>query len=260
MSRNDVYSLAPTLTKIHGSHSFKFGGEVRRNTHNYYQQNSPSGTFNFDRLMTAASPTGAGGDGFASFLLGTGTGGGVNQNALVASQLIYFAMYASDQWQMSSRLTFNYGVRFEQLGGWSERYDRLSVVLPFVPDTELSSRVGRPMTGKLGLVNSPDLDSRNPTKTGNLWSPRLGLAYRLTHKTVLRTGYGIFWLPNDVRWNITPNNDFVNSFNNPFNGTLDGSTTPTDVSAQPVPERAGAGSRTQHRHALLGPGHRRGVL
>lgn len=235
MARNDVYALVPSLTMIRGSHSFKFGGEVRRNTHNYYQQNNPSGTFSFDRLMTAAAPTAAGGDGFASFLLGYGTGGGVNQNALVASQLIYFALYASDQWQISPKLTLNYGVRFEQLGPWSERYDRLSVVLPSVPDNELSKLVGRPMTGKLGLVNSPDLSSRNPTGKGNLWSPRVGLAYRITPKTVIRTGYGIFWLPNDVRWSMTPNNDFVNSFNNPFNGTLDGSTTPTDTLRNPFP-------------------------
>jgi hypothetical protein len=185
--------------------------------------------------MTAASPTGAGGDGFASFLLGNGTGGGVNQNALVASQLIYFAAYASDQWQITPRVTFNYGVRFEQLGPWSERFDRLSVVQPSVQDPELARLSGRPAVGKLALVNSPDLDSRNPTRKGNLWSPRLGLAYRVSNKTVLRSGYGIFWLPNDVRWNMTPNNDFVNSFNNPFNGTLDGSTTPTDVLRNPFP-------------------------
>jgi Carboxypeptidase regulatory-like domain len=72
IARNDVYSLVPSLTKIWGSHTLKFGAEVRRNTHNYYQQNNPSGNFNFDSLLTSAnpfSPAGTG-NGFASFLLG----------------------------------------------------------------------------------------------------------------------------------------------------------------------------------------------
>jgi hypothetical protein len=236
VARNDVYSLAPTLTKIAGSHTFKFGGEFRRNTHNYYQQNNPSGTFNFDPLMTASAPAGgSGGNGFASFLLGYGTGGGVNQNALVASHLMYYAGFASDQWLVSPKLTLNYGVRFEQMGPWSERFDRLTVLLPYAPDAELSRIAGRQLFGKIALVDTPDAPSRNTTKKGNLWAPRLGLAYRVNEKTVLRTGYGIFWLPNDVRWNMAPNNDFVNSFNNPFNGTLDGSLTPNDTFRNPFP-------------------------
>jgi hypothetical protein len=235
IARNDVYSLAPSLTKIAGRHTLKFGLEIRRNTHNYYQQNNPSGTFNFDTLMTSTTPFGgSGGNGFASFLLGYGTGGGVNQNALVAGQMIYRGYYAGDQYQITSRLTLNYGIRFEQMGPWSERFDRMSVLVPGVAN-ELSGPTGLKLTGKLGLVNTPDSPSRNPTKLGNLFSPRFGLAWRLTDKTVFRTGYGIFWLPNDVRWNISPNNDFVNSFNNPFNGTLDGSTTPNDTLRNPFP-------------------------
>ena len=44
VARNDVYSIAPSMTKIWGSHTLKFGAEIRRSTHNYYQQNNPSGT------------------------------------------------------------------------------------------------------------------------------------------------------------------------------------------------------------------------
>jgi len=236
IDRNDVYSIIPSLTKIWHSHTLKFGAEVRRNTHNYYQQNSPSGTFSFDALMTSANPFAAAGtgNGFASFLLGDGTGGGVTQNNLVAAQNIYRAFYAGDQWQITSRLTFNYGVRFEQMGPWSERYDRMTVLLPTAPN-DLSGPTGLNLRGAVGLVNTPASPSRNNYHLGNLWSPRVGLAWRVTDKTVVRTGYGIFWLPNDARWNLSPNNDLVNSFTNPFNGTLDGSTTPKDVLRNPFP-------------------------
>ena len=176
IARNDVYSLVPGMTKIWGSHTLKFGMEIRRNTHNYYQQNNPSGTFNFDTLMTSVNPFAAAGtgNGFASFLLGYGSGGGVTQNALVAGQMIYRAFYVGDQWQVTSRLTLNYGVRFEQMGPWSERYDRLSVLLPFVPSA-LSQTTGLNLQGKLGLVNSPDSPSRNNWTAGNLFGPRLGV-------------------------------------------------------------------------------------
>jgi hypothetical protein len=119
------------------------------------------------------------------------------------------------------------------MGPWSERYDRLTVLLP-----DAKNELGPPglnLTGKIGLVNSADSSSRTNTKRGNLWSPRFGVAYRMNDKTVLRGGYGIFWLPNDVRWNISPNNDIVSSFNNPFNGTLDASITPNDTLRNPFP-------------------------
>ncbi|HEY6987894.1 MAG TPA: TonB-dependent receptor, partial [Bryobacteraceae bacterium] len=236
IARNDVYSIAPTLTKVLHNHTLKFGVEFRRSTHNYYQQNNPSGNFNFDNLLTSANPFSAGntGNGFASFLLGYGTGGGVTQNSLVAGQILYRAYYAGDQWQVTPRLTINYGLRFENMGPWSERFNRLSVLQPTAVNP-LSDAIGHTLLGKLALVNTPDNPSRNTQKLGKLFSPRFGLAYRLSDKMVIRTGYGIFYTPNDTRWDLAPNNDSVNSFNNPFNGTLDGSLTPNDRLGNPFP-------------------------
>jgi hypothetical protein len=257
IDRNDVYSLVPSLTKIWRGHTLKFGAEIRRNTHNYYQQNSPSGTFSFDSLMTSVNPFAAAGtgNGFASFLLGDGSGGGVTQNNLVAGQMIYRAFYAGDQWQITSRLTFNYGIRFEQQGPWSERYNRMTVLLPSAASS-LPQTAGSNIHGKVALVDTPDSPSRNNYHLGNLWSPRVGLAWRVTDKTVLRAGYGIFWLPNDVRWSLSPNNDVVNSFTNPFNGTLDGSVTPNAVLANPFPTGllAAPGRSPNALQLLLGQG------
>ncbi len=237
IARNDVDSIAPSLVKIWGRHTWKFGGEFRRNTHNYYQQNNPSGNFTFDALMTAVNPFAAAGtgNGFASFLLGYPNGGGVTNNALVAGQQLYRALYAGDQFQLTSRLTLNYGVRFEQMGPWSERFDRLIVLLPGVPN-DLSGPTGLNLKGRIGLVNTPDSPSRNNTKLGNLWSPRLGLAWRLSNKTVVRTGYGIFWLGNDIAFTFAPNGDLSNAYTTPFLGTLDGSTTPNDTLRNPFPK------------------------
>lgn len=234
-ARNDVYSLAPNITKVWGSHTLKFGAEFRRNTHNYYQQNAPSGNFTFDRRMTAATPTGAGGNGFASFLLGYGNGGGVTQNAVVAGQQLYNALYFGDQWLVTPRLTLNYGLRYDQLGPWTERYDRMTVLLPDAPADDLSRLTGLSLRGRIGLVNSPDSPSRHNTKRGNLFAPRLGIAYRLNDKTVIRSGYGIFYLGNDVAFTFAPNGDWANAFTIPFIATTDASTTPNDVLSNPFP-------------------------
>src|SRR5260370_35357193 len=56
VSRDDSYSAAPSLTKIAGKHTLKVGAEIRRPTHNYYQQNNPSGSSNFDLNMTTPTP------------------------------------------------------------------------------------------------------------------------------------------------------------------------------------------------------------
>lgn len=234
VARDDSDSLAPSLTKIAGKHTLKFGAEIRRLTHNYYQQNNPSGSFNFDSNMTTASPFAPlGGDGFASFLLGFGSGGGLTMNSFVAGQMIYRAYYAGDTYQLTSRLTLNYGFRLDQMGPWSERFDRLSVLIPNA-DNPLASVTGLPLKGKFGLVNSPDRTSRNNTDLHNLPAPRFGLAYRIRNKTVIRTGYGIFWIPNEIA-NTGPQSDAVNAYTTPFVGTTDGSLTPFNRLSNPFP-------------------------
>jgi len=236
IARNDVYSITPSATKIWGRHTLKFGGEFRRLTHNYYQQNNPSGSFNFDSLLTSSNPFNAAGtgNGFASFMLGYGSGGGVTNNALVAGQMLYRAYYVGDQYQATSRLTVNFGIRMEQMGPWSERFDRMIVMLPGLP-SEISGPSGLNLKGTIGLVNSKESPSRNNTKMGNLWAPRFGLAYRLDNKTVIRTGYGVFWLGNDVAFGFAPNGDPVNAYSTPFLGTTDGSLTPRDTLRDPFP-------------------------
>src|SRR5260370_2612430 len=69
----------------------------------------------------------------------------------------------------------------------------------------------------------------------NVAPPRLGLAFRINNKTVLRGGYGIFRLRNDVAFNISPNNDPVNAYTTPFVGTTDGSLTPLNRLGNPFP-------------------------
>ena len=106
VARNDVYSFAPSLTKIWGSHTLKFGAEIRRSTHNYYQQNSPSGTFNFDALMTAVNPFAAAGTAMAlrRFCSDMATAAASIRTHWWPRRSSMAAYYAGDQWRVTPRL------------------------------------------------------------------------------------------------------------------------------------------------------------
>jgi hypothetical protein len=118
-----------------------------------------------------------------------------------------YGFYVTDTFQMTPKLTVIAGLRWEQPGAYSEEKD-LSVVLQ--PDAAITigtlssitnpvtgSQV--PLTGQLAFVNSAQYSSRRQEELHwELYSPRLGMAYRFDPKTVIRSGYGISFLPADL--------------------------------------------------------------
>jgi hypothetical protein len=93
-----------------------------------------------------------------------------------------------------------------------------------------------PVKGKLGLVDSPDSPGRgSAVQHWKLFAPRLGLAYRLTNKTVLRAGYGIFFLPSDLSMSSAPWSNPINSITTPWVATTDGGLTPAARLSNPFP-------------------------
>ena len=236
IARQENLAFLPSLTLIRGRHTLKIGGDVRRLTHNYAQSNTPSGIFSFNSKFTADDPFNpAGGWGFASFLLGTGTGGGINTPGLVAGQMIYRAGYLNDQWQVNDKLTINIGLRYERSGNFSERFDRMTV-LALDSTNPLAAETGLDLRGQLGLVASDLRGPRTALDDRNAFAPRLGIAYRLDDSTVIRTGYGVFWLPNDVAFAVAPNLDIVNTISTPWIASLDGGVTPFRLLNNPAPD------------------------
>jgi hypothetical protein len=195
----DNHHVVGNVTKVWSRHTAKFGVDFRVFRLNYLQSNDTSGAFSFNNLFTASDPLRpTGGIGFASFMLGYPASGVANTPAFLAQQRSYRAFYFQDDFRASNKLTLNLGLRYDQEGGWTERYDRQSF---FMPEAEhpAARQTGLPLRGRVGLVNSPDRESRHLTDTfpGQL-GPRFGFAYSLTGRTVLRGGYGISWLPKSV--------------------------------------------------------------
>jgi hypothetical protein len=239
---DDTYSFTPSLSHIMGKHNLKVGGEIRVLRNNYYQSNDPAGLYYFDARMTAANPTigtsgsnGNSGNGFASFLLGSGANGSVTEPASTADQNIYKAIYAGDTIQVTRKITLNLGVRVDLQGDWTERTNRIVV---FNPDetSPIGAAAGMAnLKGAYDLVSSSQHPSRSPFDAWNHISPRLGISYQLDKNTVIRTGYGIFYLPVDIRWNDAPHNLFINSFSTTWNAVASDGVTPKDKLFNPFP-------------------------
>jgi hypothetical protein len=229
---NTQYNLSPALTMIRGKHTLQVGGQFEIGLDNYYQTNIASGAFAFGGNWTSAAPgTTNSAFAFADFLLGLSQNEGsfVNQTegvaqvpAQTAGKQVYRALYADDTFRVTNKLTVNLGLRYELQGQWSERFDRLSFWNPSLTNATVSGCPG----GCLGDASYVAPGSTNVPIDKKAFSPRLGFAYALDPKTVIRGGYGIFYIPNYVSFALNPDNDVINLASTPFVATTNGFQTP----------------------------------
>jgi hypothetical protein len=255
---DDTLSINPMFSHIMGKHNLKAGFEFRMLRNNYYQSNNPAGLLQFNAKMTASNPSdpsnpnagvnGSTGNGFASFLLGYGDSGSFVEPARTADQNLYKAFYVGDTYQLTRKLTLNLGLRVDLQGDWTERFNRIVAYNPteasplLTIDPALASTVnpatGQPFSNLKGgydLVASNRHSSRSAFPDWNHAEPRLGISYQFDKNTVIRTGYGIFYLPVDVRWNDAPHNLFINSFSTPWQTAQSDGVTPLNVLSNPEP-------------------------
>lgn len=183
--RDNQYVTNENLSWIRGAHSLRFGFEFSKYDINHFQpqaSNGPRGGFNFSGGLTSlrGGPATSIYNGWADFLLGLPQTMGKDVQYLnpATVRMPSYGLYVRDLWQVSRKLTIDYGVRYENYPAprrdhWAgERYD---------PNTDQVYRGGYD-TGKGQLA------------------PRLGIAYRMNEKTVIRTGAGISIDPNTFRY------------------------------------------------------------
>jgi hypothetical protein len=197
--RDNQYTTGLNLSKSKGAHNLRFGFQYDKYALNHFQPQGGTfgtarGTFGFDGTLTALKGgasvnfNGVPANSWAQFLLGFPSRMGKitqfqNPNALRFSD---WAIYGRDQWQVSRNLTVNFGLRWEYYPIFSHdnygavRYDPATYTV---------------LIGGLGGV--PSDTGATASKKG--FAPRLGLAYRLGSKTVIRSGYGITVDPDNMR-------------------------------------------------------------
>jgi len=233
---NTQYNISPNLTVIRGKHTMKIGAQYELGLDNYFQTNIASGAFGFLGNWTSSTPTASDGSGFAfaDFLLGLSHNQGsfVNQTegvaqvpAQTAGRQTYRGLYFDDTFRTTNKLTLNLGIRYELQGTWSERFNRLDY---FNPTATNATVVGCP-NGCIGDAAYVGSGGNNIPMDKKAWSPRVGFAYAMDAKTVIRGGYGIFFIPNYVSFGLNPDNDIVNLATTPFVATTDSYVTPAST-------------------------------
>ncbi|MDX2030282.1 MAG: TonB-dependent receptor [Blastocatellia bacterium] len=191
---NWTTQVSQNINWLTGKHEFKMGWDIRRLRTIAFDAAGTNGLFQFERAQTALpSATGTTGHSFASFLLGA-----PNQISFttlpypdVQIRYGYHAGYFQDNWKIKSNLTLNLGMRYEVPIGWHMANYQMSGV-----DLKLPNPAAGGLPG--AMIFAGDGAGRTgtkrfyPTDFSNI-GPRLGFAYRVTSKTVVRGGFGIYY-------------------------------------------------------------------
>lgn len=178
-----------TTTLARGSHTIKFGLEMRSQWFKPRAWRNQAGTFTFSFRETSLGNAPLTGNSFASFLLGYVDQATISTPLHVASQRPYYAGFVQDDFKVSRRLTLNLGLRYDLDLPPREQYDRASTFDLTTPNPGAGGLPG-------AMIYAGEGDDRIGRRTFEdtyygAVGPRIGVAYQLNSRTVLRGGYGI---------------------------------------------------------------------
>lgn len=189
-----TYNMNDMMTWVKGHHTLKFGGEYRAIEGNVHNAGNESGTFNFDSSQTGLPTDVGSGNGAASFLLGAVNNSSIYLISVRGSYIRQkaYILHVGDTWKVNSKLSVNYGLRWDNFTPSEEKYNNMSFF-----DFGANPGAGG-LPGRLAFAGSKfgaaSAGVRYPEKNWhNGYGPRVGIAYALNDKTVVRTGYGIFY-------------------------------------------------------------------
>ena len=189
---NNTYQWADNFSKAIGRHTLKIGASVHLDQININPDAVFNGSFQFTGSETGSD--------FADFLLGIPSYYRQGDSRSFYLRNKYIGIYAQDSWRIAPNLTLSYGLRWDMLPPWLEKYNQIqtlvlghhSVVYPAAPE-------GLVFPGDPGIPRT-----LAPTKYTN-FAPRLGLAYSPSfesgvlhkvfgsNKTSIRAGWGLFY-------------------------------------------------------------------
>ena len=206
---NMIHEPAVNVTKVISSHTIRSGLSYRVYMRNGFSQGAAAGAFSFNSTYTggplstsSAAPLG---QDFASFLLGLPASGSAAINTSFATIQKFWAFYAMDDWKLGPKLTVTAGLRYELPSALTERYNRSVAAFDPTSQIAIASQInsnfqknppaGVPAINVQGGLTFPGVNGVPRA----LWlrstrglMPRVGFAYSVTPKTVLRASYGVF--------------------------------------------------------------------
>jgi len=251
------------VTHIRGKHTLRAAFDNRYRFRTSGRNGNTSGNFGFGNTYVrrdddGATPASNLGLAWASFILGVPNAIGIQTLDTYAMLTPYYGAFVQDTWRVTPKLTLNLGLRMEYEPGSTERYDRMigafdpKLTLPITagsqtayaasPVPELPASQFQVLGGStyVGTGGVP----RSLVKPETMWLPRVGAAYQVTDKTVIRGGYGVGF-------------DTLNVLNFGPDQTGYTETTGTPLATDPAGfvwnPRFGANNPANHRSPLLDP-------
>lgn len=188
----NIYEVSDAFSRIFNKHGLKVGGEVHSSQIDTHPDVIFNGSFAFNGSETGVD--------FADFLLGVASSYTQGQASSFYNRNLYMAAFAQDSWKISSGLTVNYGVRWDRIRPWLEKFNQLQTLVQGEQSQVFPS-------APQGLVFPGDIGvPRSLAPAQNNFAPRVGIAYtpdfsspwlrKLTGpagQTSIRTGYGMFY-------------------------------------------------------------------
>lgn len=192
---NTAHSAQATISKSLSKHTLKTGFDHRIIQLNTLQTGANTPIFNFNTGFTQgpnpAQATATAGHTLASFLLGTPVSGSVNPVPALATTTKYYAAFVQDTYRITNKLTLNLGMRWEMETPRTDRFNQLTN-FDYSAKPPLQN-TGLDLKGALTFVGVNGLSRYNQNVDANNFAPRVGFAYQLSPKTVIRAGSGIFF-------------------------------------------------------------------
>jgi hypothetical protein len=196
-----------SFTWVKANHTFKFGGELIFEGLPIANGSRSDGEFGFAQAETADPYTtsntysnGASGFAYGSFLLGAYNNLAVSPQDTLRMGNHSFGLYAQDSWKVTHKLTIDYGLRYDYATLLAEEHGRMQDASFSLPDPAIDNRIGTVVYGGdcKATPGCHGLNDNYPYALG----PRLGIAYQIDRKTVLRLGAGI-------TYGTSPNNAYL---------------------------------------------------
>ena len=205
----NVFQILDNVTKIKGNHSLKFGVSFQSVRFSTLQPPYPRGTYSFNGLYTSNLGASYTGFGVADFLADQNNYAQLSNEFINGDAHWYRAFYAQDDWRLNQKLTLNLGLRYDfyqpykDVGGYQASYYVTGATGPGfgqgvyqIPAVQRSYPLTSAFTSLLAkdnitleYVNNPALVDAQHLN----FAPRIGASYAVDPKTVVRTGFGIFY-------------------------------------------------------------------
>ena len=223
----EIWNTKPTgnvsLTWVKNNHTYKFGGELIVEGYPAFNQTYGNGWLIFSPIESGLPSTngqalagGSAGFPYASFLMGAVDNGfiGIPSKSRMGSHS--FSGFAQDSWKVTRKFTLDYGLRYDFSTYLREEHGRIAYFSPSTPNPSTGNLPGAVAFDGYGPGHcNCSIASNYPYAFG----PRIGLAYQITSKTVVRAGAGVSYYKTDDNGLVSYSTGSQYLYNAPTYGT-----------------------------------------